>query len=371
MAVVVESSTDQVAAAQNNNVFPVPAEVKADNEAQAAKKVANDSGKTDKSSVSAPKPAAEPKAEADSAKAVVKDDDDVEGEDGLTPRQKRDFTESMRKTIAKKHRLQKEAEEFATREFNQRTLADQRAENLAKELAALKEQSKPAPVEDKLPSREAYKSDQEYWDAMVDYRVDQKLKVAQAEAQRQAEESRQQQLIQSAAAKIERAIELVPDFKEVTEAMDATVPPYVASYMQESDLFAELGYHFATNPDVLAKLSSITEGIRQGTREYTNAVTKQLVALGKIESTLQPFASKKANGAEDAKDDLKPSTSEPVSRETGTAPSKPRVTAPIIRPLDSGSAAQVERDEADMTGSQSLAAWQKRHGVNLTARKRH
>ena len=359
MAVVVESSTDQVAAAQNNNVFPVPAEVKADNEAREAKKEGKEPKKDE--------PKAEVKAE---AKVEDKSDDDVEGEDGLTPRQKRDFTESMRKTIAKKHRLQKEAEEFATREFNQRTLADQRAENLAKELAALKEQSKPAPVEDKLPSREAYKSDQEYWDAMVDYRVDQKLKVAQAEEQLKAEERRQQQLIQSAAAKIERAIELVPDFKEVTEGMDATVPPYVASYMQESDLFAELGYHFATNPDVLAKLSSITEGIRQGTREYTTAVTKQLVALGKIESTLQPFVSKKANGAEDAKD-LKPSTSEPVSRETGTAPSKPRVTAPIIRPLDSGSAAQVERDEADMTGSQSLAAWQKRHGVNLTARKRH
>lgn len=358
MAVVVESAMDQVAAAQNNNVFPVPPEVAADN--------ARREGKTEEPKAEEVK--AEVKAEAEPK--ADKSEDDTEGEDGLTPRQKREFTKSMLATIAKKHRAQKEAEEFATLQFNQKALAEQRAANLERELSALKEHSKPVPVsETALPAREDFKTDQEYWDAMVDYRVDQKLKAAQAEARQRQEESAQQQLRAQAAAKIERAMELVPDFREVTEAMDTEVPPYVASYMQESNLFAELGYHFAQNPKVLEKLASYTDGIHPGTREYTNAVTKQLVALGKIESTLKPFGSKTADGAGDSKE-TEPSTRE-KSHETGTAPSKPRVNAPIIQPLKGGSAAQVQRDEADMTGSQVITAWQKKHGVNLTARKRH
>ena len=57
------------------------------------------------------------------------DPDDIEGDDGLTPRQKREYTEQMQKTIGKKHRKQMEAEEFALAQYNEKTLAEQRAEH--------------------------------------------------------------------------------------------------------------------------------------------------------------------------------------------------------------------------------------------------
>ncbi len=210
---------------------------------------------------------------------------------------------------------------------------------------------------------------------MIDYKVDQKWKAREAEqeqqrqeAQQQRQEAQQQEIVQHAQARIERAIDLVPDFKEVTEAVDMAVPPHIAGYMQESDLFAEMGYHFAKHPEVLAKLAELTEGLRPGTPQFVRGITRSLVELGKIESKLQPFApvAKVTNGSEPSQTNgTKPST------ETGSAPSKPRTQAPIIRPLSAGSGAQVEKDEAEMKTPEVLTAWQKKHGVQLTARKRH
>ena len=366
MTTVVLDSADLVEAVTTGTV-PVPKGIAEDNAKQAEKR----GEKTEKDPVIEAQKAIEAEQKA-KTEVKAEEEDDIEGEDGLTPRQKREFTQSMLKTISKKHRMQKEAEEFATSQFNQKTLAEKQAADLARENAELKAKLTPAPkVEEiKVPDRADFKDDQAYWDAMVDYRVDQKLRVAQAEAAKVQEENRQAEIAAHAAKNIERAMELVPDFKEVTESADLAVPPYVAGYMQESDLFGELGYHFAKHPEDLERLSKITAGVREGTRAYTQAVTKQLVELGKIESTLQPFGSKKANGAEDTKES-KPSTDgRQTERETGSAPSKPRVQAPIIAPLNGGSAA-VKTDEADMSRSQVITAWQRKHGVTLTARKRH
>ena len=129
MAIVVESSTDQVEAALNGGKFPVPADVSADNAARAAKAEGKEVAEE-----------AKPEAVdvAKEAQKAVDEIDDTEGEDGLTPRQKREFTKSMLATIAKKHRAQREAEELATTEYNRGRLAEQRAEQLARENERLK-----------------------------------------------------------------------------------------------------------------------------------------------------------------------------------------------------------------------------------------
>lgn len=301
-----------------------------------------------------PEPKAEPKpevkAEPESKQPPTPDPDDLEGDDGLTPRQKREYTEQMQKTIGKKHRKQMEAEEFALAQYNEKTLAEQRAEQLERDIARLKAQIPAAPTpavaEAKAPDRKDFETDQAFQDAVIDYRVDQKLAAAQAEQAKRQEEARQQEIIAHAVARIEKAIELIPDFKAVTEAADIAVPPVIAGYMQRSTMFAELGYHFALHPEVLADLAKLP-------------ADEQLVAVGEIKSTLRPFApAAKANGAQ-------PST------ETGTAPSKPRVSAPVIRPLNTQSGAQVEKDEADKTPSEVIADYQRRHGVKFSARKRH
>jgi hypothetical protein len=384
MTVTVLDSADLVEAT-TTGVIPVPRGIAEDNASQKAKHEAKEPVEPKSRTVvesNKPEVKTETRDKSYAGAAATKDEfaamdnaddpDNVPGEDGLTARQKRIYTKQMQGTIAKNFAARKEAEQFATSEYNQRQLAEQRAETLARENAEMKAKLTPASKVDELkePQRADFKEDQAYWDAMVDFRVDKKLKIARAEQVQRDEEARQAEVIGRARAKVERAIELVEDYKEVTEAVDTPVPPFVAGAMQESDLLAELGYHFAKYPEVLERLGKITEGIAENTPAFRKAVTRQLLELGKIESTLQPFAPKAKVQDEPNVVETSPPTATRAEPQTGTAPSKPRVQAPIIQPLNGGSA-QVEKDEADMTGSQVITSWQKKHGVVLTARKRH
>lgn len=369
MVTTVLSSADLVEAVTTGKV-PMPPEVKADNEAQAAKK---EGKKIEAAAVE------EPKAAPATARGVPKDElaaldnpddpDNQPGEDGLSPREKRIFTKSMQATISRKFRAQKEAEALATAEYNRSRLAEERAERLERENAALKRQQPAAAAEtvsdNAPPARENFQTDAEFQDALIDYRVDQKLKARQEADAKARDEAAQAEAIAAANARVTKAREIVPDFDETLSAADMAVPSHIASYMQSSDLFAELGYHFAKNPQLLSQLTKMTEGLRPGTAAYSQAISRSLVALGKIEGTLQPFAPAANNGAEPTTtlNGIEPS-------KTGTAPSKPRIQAPIVTPLSAGTAS-VSKPESEMSYAEVREAWERKNGVKLAARKRH
>jgi hypothetical protein len=292
------------------------------------------------------------------SKASEDDPDDVEGPDGLTPREKRDLTAKMQAAIGKRTRALREAEAFAADQYNQRRLAEQRAEQLEREINRFKAQlegDKPAePVVAAKPDRKNFETDDAYQDAVIDWKVEQRVKADREAAAQQAEAQRQAEMLAQAKARIERAKELVPDFAEITGAVDKVVPAHIAGYMQESELFAEIAYHFAQHPEDLDRVAAMTPA-------------RSLVEIGKIESKLSPFApaAKVENGDKPSKSNgAKPST------ETGSAPSKPRVSAPII-PINSGSAVQVEKAASERSLEDEKAAFQKRHGINFGKRQRH
>ncbi len=333
--------------------IPVSAEIAADNAAQAAKR---EDKKVD------PKVEKKVEAKSDTKSEAKSEDDDVEGEDGLTPRQKREFTESMLKAIGKKHKQLKEAEEFAAAQYSEKKLADQRAENLQRQLEQLKTQQPEKPVDpnEGKPKRESFQTEEAYRDAVDDWRVDQKFKAREVEAAKKREEERLQEIKTAASARIKKALDLVPDYQEVTEAVDMVVPPVIAGYMQESEMLAELGYHFAKNPDVLERLAKMNPA-------------RALVEVGKIESKLEPFkpssddkGGKASNGAEPSKTE---SAKSATPSKTGTTPSQSR--APVITPVTNSSASQVEKAPEEMNIRETIAAWQKKQGVNLERRKRH
>jgi hypothetical protein len=301
------------------------------------------------------KPAGKPVEKVEVKEKKTDETDDVEGDDGLTPRQKREFTESMQKTIAKKHRQQKEAEEFAADQYNQRRLAEQRAEALEREANRLKTSVPAKPTELTEPVRENFKTDQEYQDARSDWRADVRFKELQAKAQQEQWD----QVVANASNAVTRARDLVPDFEEKTSNADYIVPVGVQNLMLDSPLFAELGYHFTDHPEDLARLAILPPD-------------RQKVEFRKLESTIQPFGpvvdgkqASKANGNGTEK------PSQP-STETGkeTVPSKPRVAAPIT-PLSAGSGTQVEKPASERTYADEKAAFQRKNRVNFSERKRH
>lgn len=317
-------------------------------------------------------PEAKPSKEASAAAEAHEDPDDIEGEDGLTPRQKREFSASMQKTIGKKHRMLREAEEFAAAQYSERKLAEQRAAALEARAAELEREynelknkvSPPAkePEAPQKPDRSQFASESEYVDAMIQWGVDQRLR-EKAEEDRKAREERQRaEMIAAAESRIKRAAEIVSDFREVVGSVDTEVPPAIAGYMQKSEMFAEIAYHLAKNPDVLVSLAKL-------------APDEQLVKIGRIESTLSPFEpqSGSGNGKEpgNAESDGKPSKAAP-SENTGIDLSKPRgKAAPVITPLDATGSGGISKDSKDMNVREAIEEYAKRNRVNLGMRKRH
>lgn len=365
MTVVVLNSKSEIERLTTGTA-PERPEIVADNAKQAEKKAVSEN--------KGPKEPEKAKAAPETPK-VENPDDDVEGEDGYTPRQKREFSAAMLKSIGKKHREKLEAEEFAADQYNTRLLAEKRAEAAEAELAKLRQQPVKEIEAPKKPERASFESDEAYQDALVEFRVKEQLaKEKRQEAERQAQE-RQQEIIRAAHQRLEKAAELVPDFKEVTEGAELRVPGHIAGYMQESEMFAELGYHFAKHPEVLDRLAKLSPA-------------RALVEVGKIESTLQPFAkgsaataeAKASNGQEPSSQTESASQTAangkgagPNSTESGlpTASPSPKSRAPVIKPLGSDSVSQVEKDSRQMTTREVIEDWKAKNRSNLGLRKRH
>ena len=300
---------------------------------------------------------------ADKVVDPAEDPDDIEGDDGLTPRQKRELTDKMQKAIGKKHRQRMEAEEFAAAQYSERKLAEERAARLEQELAAERAKSAPpqAAKAPEKPQRQNFASEEEYVDAMIQFGVDQRLlEKAEEDAKARAEREREERA-EAVKGRIDNAIKLVPDFKEVMEDNDAIIPPVIAGYMEKSEMIAELAYHFAKNPDVLLSLAKLQPDV-------------QLVKIGRIESTLTPFGSK------ETQNDTKSSKEAPSNGQAKPAPSadtdidlsKPRgKAAPVITPLEGTGSAGIQKDSKDMNIREAIEDYSKRNKVNLGMRKRH
>ena len=280
------------------------------------------------------------------------DTDDEEGEDGLTARQKRELSEKMLKTIGKKHRQMKEAEEFAAHKYREAMEAERRATEAENRLRQIEAQNKPAPAKEAVePQRQDFATETEFIDARVKWGVDQGIK------QREAERIEAER-VASVQAQFQKAAQLVPDFEAVT-SKQLNYPGAVVEYMRDSPMFAELGYYFGKNPEALAKLGTLKPVI-------------QLVEVGKIVAKLQPFGSEKTTeAAEKANDNGKASQAAPSTVDTGLSPSKARSNAPVIKPLSSSDGQTVQPDVRDMNTRQMIEEFQKSKGVNLNARKRH
>lgn len=339
-----------------------PADVIADNAALRGKKGAdpkplNGKEATDKKTP----PAAATKNDAAS------DPDDVAGEDGLTPREKRELTTKMQAAIGKRVRLQKEAEEFAAEQYNGRRLAEQELERIERENRRLQAQIGGQPAEGTsaiatAPNRENFASEIEYINAMVDWRVSQQLAKAQAEDTKRAQQKYFEEVRAQGIARVQKAMELVPDYRELAEnarSSDVMVPEHIGLYMQESPMLAELGYYFLKNPSKMEELAKMPAGT-------------SLVALGKIEAILKPFEKAQAPSKANGKDSSLPSDDgKKPSTETGTVvPSRPRAGAPIT-PLTDSSAGQSSKPLSEMTYAEAVNDWEKRTGRSLSLRKRH
>ena len=88
--------------------------------------------------------------------------DPPEDEEGLESDDK-ELTEKIRRKISRKHRAMREAEEFAEGQYNERRLAEARAQKLEQEIAELKSRvALPEAKEDPEPDKAKFEDAEKY-----------------------------------------------------------------------------------------------------------------------------------------------------------------------------------------------------------------
>jgi hypothetical protein len=246
-----------------------------------------------------------------------------------------DLAERAQKRISKKHREMKQAEALAKRlqgelddtenfsksQFERARMAEEKLTTLERELSELRSKATVAEVpKNQKPDAKDFYDEKgqfkafEYAEKLAEYSA---TKAVEDDRKRQTEErtkAEQNLIVKAFEARLEKAREKYPDFKEVVGKADVNVPPYIQQYMVESDFGGDLGYFFAKNPDVfegITKLSPI----------------KAIAAIGKLETQWEK-------------------KEEPAKVET---PVIPKAGAPApIKPLATGGTAIIQVDPSKM-----------------------
>jgi hypothetical protein len=213
------------------------------------------------------------KAEAASAETISPDP--VKEESGLEAGDE-DLAERAQTRINKKHREMRQAEalakklrseldeteNFSKSQYTRAQLAEERAANLERELTDLKAKAPAVAVDVKRVSE----NDPKYFDEKGQFKAfvyaadlareaaDDAVK-ADRKAQSDARsEAQQQEAVRAFAARVDKAREKYPDWKDLVGADDRQVPNYIQNFMVKSPYGGDLGYWAATHREESQRL---------------------------------------------------------------------------------------------------------------------
>ena len=195
--------------------------------------------------------------------------------------------------------------------------------------ARLKElETKVAPKQetkvDEEPKPEQFSDMYEYQQALVDYRVDQRLAEEKQKAEQAKAEAQRQQVINTWAQRVEAAKSEMPDFEVMVGSSDIAVSNEVRDAIFESEVGPRILYHLAENPEVAEKLQGMT-------------LTRALATIGKLEAQFE-----KPKG-------------EPEPQKTSVT-AKSKAPAPI-NPIKASSAGPVTELDSNRQFHGSYQAW--------------
>lgn len=246
---------------------------------------------------------------------------------GDTPAVKADdedpvLTEKIAKIVNRKHREMREAQEFATGEGRRAIEAERRAEQLQREIDALKGKKSEGPNTDDAagsdpnePKPGDFKTVGEYTRALVKYEAKKAGESGKAQADQTKQQERATELVSAFAKRQDEFKAATPDYEDVVGSTELIVPNIAMQYLVESELGPQLSYYLAKNPDEAARLRTLSP-------------SRCLAELGKMETKLE-----------------KPATPTPKV-DAGKPAEVSKAPAPIT-PL-AGKEASVTKDPKDM-----------------------
>lgn len=323
-----------------------------------AASTAPENGSSGEAKAKAPSPPAQPRgadgkftpakegdktAAASSDSTATVDDDD-----------EKDLPEVVRQKIGKKHRQMKEAEEFAKGAYRKQLEAEQRAEQLQRQLEA-KTKSRPEPAktpaaEEQEPKPEDFKTVGEYIDAAVKFGVKKARAEELAAEARKREEETQAARAAEFVKRLNTAREKYSDFDIALQSLVGTemdrVHSDVVEAIRESEHGPDLLYHLAKNRDVLDRLRKLSP-------------SRFIAELGKLEAKWEQSPAPAANGNGQKLSD--------IGTTPAAAPAVSRAPAPIAT-LAGDKSTVVNKDPSKMSFQELRAYERQREAERRSAR---
>jgi hypothetical protein len=191
------------------------------------------------------------------------------------------LTEKISRIIAKKHREMREAQEFATGEGRRAIEAERRAEQLQREIDALKGKKSEGPNTDDAagsdpdePNPGDFKTVGEYTRALVKYEARKAGETGKANAEQSKQQERANEVVGEFVKRQEAFKAATPDYEDVVGGTELIIPNIAMQYLIESDVGPQLGYYLAKNPDEVTRLQKLSP-------------SRCLAELGKLETKLE------------------------------------------------------------------------------------
>jgi hypothetical protein len=191
------------------------------------------------------------------------------------------LTEKISRIIAKKHREMREAQEFATGEGRRAIEAERRAEQLQREIDALKGKKSDGPNTDDAsgsdpdePKPGDFKTVGEYTRALVKYEAKKAGETGKAKAEQSKQQERANEVVGEFVKRQDAFKAATPDYEDVVGGTELIIPNIAMQYLIESDVGPQLGYYLAKNPDEVTRLQKLSP-------------SRCLAELGKLETKLE------------------------------------------------------------------------------------
>lgn len=245
--------------------------------------------------------------------------------------------------VKKAEAARQEADSFAQNEYRRAQEAQKRADEAEARVKELEKRVTPPADTDKEPVREDFESDAAYWDAKIDWKADQKVKAAEKARLAQEQERANQARDEARIARNKAFAATVDDWEEtagsLAESFPEAPPGYIQEFILDSDMSAQVMYHFGKNPDDYRRIVALSP-------------IKAVAELGKLEKELstpkdKPVEAPKAEKAQE----------------------RPRAPEPI-KPLEGNSGA-VHKPLSEMTTKETIEYWRAHDQKMASRRQRH
>jgi hypothetical protein len=211
--------------------------------------------------------------------------DEIHGDGDKGEKRKKPISERMSELVSQRKAAETEAQQ-----------AKRESAELRARLEAMSAQAAPV-KEEPRPDRSKFANDEEYIEAVAEWKADQRLakrEREQAEAKAKAE---REQLATNWQKAQERAKAEIDDYEAVIKASDVQLPGHLHQAILESDVGPHLAYYFAKHPDEAKRFADMS-------------ATTALRQLGKLEDRL----------ADDSDDEPAPKASPTPAVEKSKAP---------------------------------------------------